>query len=298
MNQIWLEDFLELASCLNFSRAAERRSVTQPAFGRRIKALEDWCGQQLVDRSSHRLSLTPAGELVRQASEDLLRRTSRLRHDLGVLETGANTLIFAATQALSFTFFPNWISRAGGGAAVHLLADNMRACERLMESGRAQFLLCHTHPAMMLNLGAGHYRVREIARDLLVPISALRDGRPMFEPEGRQVPLLAFDDQSGLGRILQATLGRPYAQLDLQPVFTSHVAMALKNMALEGHGIAWLPSGLLRNELATGQCEIVGGPELQVEVAISLIRPKARLSPLAETFWESARHAAAPLENV
>ena len=37
----WLEDFKELAKTRSFSRAAENRNVTHPAFGRRIKALEE-----------------------------------------------------------------------------------------------------------------------------------------------------------------------------------------------------------------------------------------------------------------
>lgn len=288
MNEIWLNDFLALAECLNFSRAAERRNITQPAFGRRIRALEEWCGQPLIDRSSHRIALTGAGEIMRQAAADLLRRTHRLRHDLDALDLRANSLTFAATQALSFTFFPGWIARVGGGVPVHLLADNMRACERLMEAGRAEFLLCHTHPEMDLALPEAHYRRREIARDRLVPVSACADGAPVYRLDGRAVPFLNFDEQSGIGRILLATLGPDFARLDLAPIFTSHVAMALKTMVVEGRGIAWLPANLLGDELARGQCAIIGGAETQVEMAISLIRPKARLSPLAESFWAAS----------
>jgi DNA-binding transcriptional LysR family regulator len=40
MELIWFEDYLALAETLNFSRAAELRHVTQPAFSRRIRALE------------------------------------------------------------------------------------------------------------------------------------------------------------------------------------------------------------------------------------------------------------------
>jgi DNA-binding transcriptional LysR family regulator len=38
----WLEDFVTLAETSSFSRAAEIRNVTQPAFSRRIKQLETW----------------------------------------------------------------------------------------------------------------------------------------------------------------------------------------------------------------------------------------------------------------
>ena len=40
----WLEDALILIEERNLSRAAARRNVTQPAFSRRIRALEDWVG--------------------------------------------------------------------------------------------------------------------------------------------------------------------------------------------------------------------------------------------------------------
>ncbi len=40
----WLEDFLSLADSGSFSRSAEQRHVSQPAFSRRIRALEAWPG--------------------------------------------------------------------------------------------------------------------------------------------------------------------------------------------------------------------------------------------------------------
>ena len=47
MNLSWLEDFLALAASGNFSRAAQERHMTQPAFSRRIRALEEWLGATL-----------------------------------------------------------------------------------------------------------------------------------------------------------------------------------------------------------------------------------------------------------
>ena len=48
----WLEDFLSLAETRSFSRSAEQRRVTQPAFSRRIRSLEIWLGTVLLDRST------------------------------------------------------------------------------------------------------------------------------------------------------------------------------------------------------------------------------------------------------
>src|SRR5690242_20211898 len=78
MNLIWLEDFLALAATGNFSRAAEDRHSSQPAFSRRIRALEEWVGADLCDRTSQPAKLTPAGETLRDMAEDLLARVARV----------------------------------------------------------------------------------------------------------------------------------------------------------------------------------------------------------------------------
>ena len=70
----WLEDFLTLSATGNFSRAAETRHVSQPAFSRRIRNLEYWVGAPLVDRSVYPITLTPAGEAFRKNAEETIRR--------------------------------------------------------------------------------------------------------------------------------------------------------------------------------------------------------------------------------
>src|ERR1700712_5949563 len=83
METKWLEDFLSLAETRSFSRSAQLRRITQPAFSRRIQALEAWAGTDLVDRSSYPTRLTAAGEAVHaQAIEILasLQFTSNLLH--------------------------------------------------------------------------------------------------------------------------------------------------------------------------------------------------------------------------
>ncbi|HAN6100859.1 TPA: LysR family transcriptional regulator [Escherichia coli] len=46
----WLYDFLTLEKCRNFSQAAVSRYVSQPAFSRRIRALEQAIGVELFNR--------------------------------------------------------------------------------------------------------------------------------------------------------------------------------------------------------------------------------------------------------
>ena len=118
MDCAWLEDFLALVDGGHFSRAAEQRGITQPAFSRRVRALEEWVGSPLFDRDSQPVTLTPAGLRFRPVAEETLRRLYQGRE--AAREAGrhaAETLRFAATQALSLTVFPIWLAKAPGAAA-------------------------------------------------------------------------------------------------------------------------------------------------------------------------------------
>ena len=88
METIWLEDFLALASELNFSRAAQRRHITQPAFSRRIRALESWVGAPLFTRTTHNVAMTAAGAVFHAQAVMLSRDIQRLRQETRAAAAG------------------------------------------------------------------------------------------------------------------------------------------------------------------------------------------------------------------
>ena len=293
MELAWFEDYLALAETLNFSRAAELRHVTQPAFSRRIRALEGWIGTALFTRTTHGVALTPAGEHFHNQAEVLTRAVHQLRRDtLEASGRGARLLSIAATHALSFTFFPKWVrgnERVLSLGNLNLISDSMQACEQMMLRGDAQFLLCHYHQNMGSRLEPGQFKGIVVGADTLVPLSAPgRNGAPRWRLHGAEpAKYLAYGAQSGLGRIVAARWREKDRGFALETIFTSHLAATLLSMARAGDGVAWLPRTLAEEDISAGRLVEAGNPELEIPIEIRLFRPVARQSKTVEAIWSA-----------
>jgi len=291
MELIWFEDYLALAETLNFSRAAETRHVTQPAFSRRIRALENWVGAALFTRTTHGVALTRAGEHFHDQAEILTRALNQLRRDtFEVSSGGARILSIAATHALSFTFFPKWVrsnERVLALGNLNLISDSMQACEQMMLRGDAQFLLCHYHRKMSSRIASGQFKSIVVGADTLVPLSAPgRNGAPRWRLRGgKPVKYLAYSAQSGLGRIVAARWGTKGQAFTLDTIFTSHLAATLQSMARAGDGLAWLPRTLAEDDISAGLLVEAGDADLKIPIEIRLFRPAARQSHAVEAIW-------------
>ena len=302
MNFLWLDDFLVLAASGNFSRAAEERNVTQPAFSRRVRALESWLGVALFDRSSQPARLTEAGEWFKGVAQDPLARVARMPADArSVSDAQSATLRLAATHALSFTFLPRWLRALEAHTAlgpVQLMSDVLQRCETLMEQGKVQFIICHTHPDAKGTLESLRYESTPIGSDTLLPLSAAdRHGAPLHSLDARRgtvVPVLEYSSGSGMGRLTRALVGQRLARLKTRVVFTAHLASVLRTMALDGRGVAWLPRTLVEEDMAQGRL-VPASQDTQwnVQAGIRLFRSSEPVGKAAEGFWAAAVKAGA-----
>ena len=79
MNLSQLRYLVLLAEELNFTRAAARAHVAQPALSRQVRNLEDELGVPLVDRTTRRVQLTPAGAEIVARARLILEELDALR---------------------------------------------------------------------------------------------------------------------------------------------------------------------------------------------------------------------------
>ena len=301
MNLSWLEDFLALAATGNFSRAADARHMTQPAFGRRVRALEEWMGTALFDRSSQPVRLTEAGQWFHSVARDLLAQVARLPGEAqAVAESSSNSLRFAATHALSFTFMPGWLRSYEAitlTGTIKLESDVLLRCEALLAQSKVQFVVCHAHPKTVDRLQADGYPSVKIGTDVLMPVSAVdAHGQARFALQSGQqaVPLLSYSAESGLGRMLSETRLDALTGVATQTVFTAHLASVLRTMVLDGRGVAWLPQSLIQEDLDSQRLVHAGGTDLRIALEIRLFRSRNAMGRAAQALWDAVLDSGHP----
>jgi DNA-binding transcriptional LysR family regulator len=73
-----LRYFVAVAEELNFAQAARKLHMAASPLSQRIKDLEYELGEQLFERSTHRVELTPAGEALLPLARDVLERMNAI----------------------------------------------------------------------------------------------------------------------------------------------------------------------------------------------------------------------------
>ncbi|MGW4102719.1 LysR family transcriptional regulator [Streptomyces sp. NPDC004976] len=293
----WLESFLALVEHGSFTRAAEAQHVSQPAFSRRIRALEIWFGEPLVDRSTYPVSLTPAGVKVRAGAIETVAAISAVRDEIrGRQRAPRGAVRVAVTHSLATTFFAQWWVRCGEGSPVPcvLLPSNTLDAYDALFHGGCDLLLAYADPALPLSIPVADVEWMVLAEDLLAPYTSVTGGQPDFSVPGsaaRPVPSVTHSQGAFLGRVTERILAE--RDLHLVPVAQSDFTSGLAALIGARLGIGWLPGRLVTAEVAAGTLRQVGDPSLTARLEIRLYRvPSDKVPARAAGIWHRAAELA------
>ena len=284
MDTKWLEDFVSLAETGSFSRSAELRHVTQPAFSRRIQSLEAWLGADLIDRTSYPTRLTPGGKVFYEQALEMLGQVNNARALLRGKGPATQGMIdFAVPHTLSLTFVPKWVKalEAGFGPIVaRLMALNVHDAVMTIVEGGCDLLLCYHHPRQPVQIDASRYDMLVLGQETLRPYASCdRAGTPDFVLPGdlrAPLPFLSYTSNAYFGRMVDLILADAGRAPYLVKRYETDMAEGLKMMALEGHGVAFLPESAVVREVRNRQLARAddGGTQWEVKMEIRLYRER------------------------
>jgi LysR family transcriptional regulator, hypochlorite-specific transcription factor HypT len=303
MDTKWLEDFVSLAGTRSFSRSAQLRHVTQPAFSRRIQALEAWAGVDLVDRSIYPTRLTPAGDTFLAQAQEMLAAMQATRNLLRAhQQSGSDMIDFALPHTLAFAFFPHWLlelRRSLPQLKTRLIALNVHDAVLRLTEGHCDLLLAYDHPSQPLQLSSDRYEMLTLGQETLAPFSKVdpradAEGRALWRLPGHasaKLPFLSYASGAYMARLVEHILKAAPQPPQLDLVYETDMAESLKAMALEGHGLAFLPASSVKKELRARRlapAATAAAWSLTMDVRLVRERPASARSvkPGAAALWE------------
>lgn len=254
----WLEDIIAVIETGSFSAAAEKRFVTQPAFSRRIRAIEDHLGAELFDRDRKPVALRPLAanhqddfrRLVAEMTELLLelRRQGREAH---------NRIAIASQHALTATFAPKLVESLLRkiDTSVRLRSANRDECFTMLMTKQVD-LLINYQSAEETTANLGNFLERAVVgEERFIPVfSSLHINLLQRDLKLCELPVISYPNDAFLGRLFNEELlprlpDAPHVRRKVETALT----LAALEFAIKGIGVAWLPESVASEAIGDGR---------------------------------------------
>jgi DNA-binding transcriptional LysR family regulator len=282
-----LEYFVAVAEERNFTRAAERVHVAQPAVSAQIARLERELGQRLLDRSRRETRLTAAGDAVLPHARAALAAIANARlaiDELAQLVRGTVTLGTVTSHNVDIPTLLADFHRAHPSVEITLSTDNSDALIDDVQSGALD--------AAIVSVGSGEVPsglAFEVVTDEAIDAAVCLDdpwaGRTSIRlAQLAERQLIALPRGAGI----RAQLERACATAGLTPrvAFEASTPVALAELAARGLGVAILPQSVSRSH--PGLAAIAVTPELRGRLVFAW-RSSGPMSPAARVLVDMAR---------
>ncbi|MCR8724686.1 LysR family transcriptional regulator [Frigidibacter sp. ROC022] len=254
----WLEDILAVAATGSFSEAAERRRLTQSAFSRRIRSIEDYVGVELFDRSRKPVHLTATTLAQREQIAALTGMLRQLVEDLrhGDRKSGKR-IVVASQHALTTSLAPALIGYLRGrddDVFVRLRSANLDECFAQLLARQADLAIVYRLPGHEHPVRGDHIQSLTIGTDRLIPvISSDAAAEVLAGLDAGVLRHIAYPTGVFLGQVMNRLIW-PRLEERVRPQAYAETALTLAalEMAMAGTGVAWVPESLIAARLADG----------------------------------------------
>ncbi len=250
-----IETFLWVVTLGSFRGAGQRLNTTQPAISQRIAQLEREMGVKLLNRDHRVVSPTPSGRQLMLYAEKLIGLRAEMMAEVGDRSAMRGVLRLGVAETIVHTWLSQLIksvNTAYPNLSLEIEVDitpNLTA--RLMAQEIELALLLGPLPASgVRNRVLCDYPIGFLAS----PSLGLPPG-PLKAKDLAKFPIITFPRKTQPYETVRSLFNRP----DLPPI-RLHASASLAtviHMALEGLGIAVIPTSIVENELADGRLRLL-----------------------------------------
>jgi DNA-binding transcriptional LysR family regulator len=250
-----IETFLWVVTLGSFRGAAQRLNTTQPAISQRIAQLEREMGVKLLNRDHRVASPTTSGRQLMVYAEKLIGLRSEMMAEVGDRSAMRGVMRLGVAETIVHT----WLSRliksvntAYPNLSLEIEVDitpNLSA-RLLAQEIELAFVLGPLSISSVRNRPLCDYPIGFLAS----PSLGLGNG-PLTVHDLAKFPIITFPRKTQPYEIVRSLFNRP----ELPPI-RLHASASLAtviHMAIEGLGIAVIPTAIVENELADGRLQLL-----------------------------------------
>jgi DNA-binding transcriptional LysR family regulator len=250
-----IETFLWVVTLGSFRGAGQRLNTTQPAISQRIAQLEREMGVKLLNRDHRVASPTPSGRQLMVYAEKLISLRSEMMAEVGDRSAMRGVLRLGVAETIVHTWLPRLIKSvniAHPNLSLEIEVDitpNLSA-RLLGQEIELAFLLGPLSASGVRNRVLCDYPIGFLAS----PSLGLGTG-PLKVQDLAKFPIITFPRKTQPYEIVRSLFNRP----DLPPI-RLHASASLAtviHMAVEGLGVAVIPTSIVENELADGRLQLL-----------------------------------------
>ncbi|WP_454630394.1 LysR family transcriptional regulator [Bradyrhizobium cenepequi] len=250
-----LETFLWVVKLGSFRGAAQRLNTTQPAISQRIAQLERELGVKLLNRDHRVASPTPSGRQMMVYAEKLIGLRSEMMAEIGDRSAMRGVLRLGVAETIVHTWLTRLVksvNEAYPNLSLEIEVDitpNLSA-RLLAQEIELAFVVGPLSMSGLQSRVLCDYPIGFLAS----PALGLGNG-PVARHELARFPMITFPRKTQPYEAVRAVFDRP----DLPPI-RLHASASLAtviHMAIEGLGIAVIPSAIVENELADGRLQLL-----------------------------------------
>jgi DNA-binding transcriptional LysR family regulator len=250
-----LETFLWVVKLGSFRGAAQRLNTTQPAISQRIAQLERELGVKLLNRDHRVASPTPSGRQLMVYAEKLIGLRSEMMAEVGDRSAMRGVMRLGVAETIVHTWLPQLIksvNTAYPNLSLEIEVDitpNLSA-RLLAQEIELAFVVGPLSATSVRNRALCDYAIGFLAS----PALGLGAG-PLTTHDLAKFPIITFPRKTQPYEIVRSLFNRP----DLPPI-RLHASASLAtviHMAIEGLGIAVIPTAIVENELADGRLRLL-----------------------------------------
>lgn len=269
----------------SLNEAAAKRFVTQPAFSRRVRSLEQILGIELLDRS--RKPVRPTAALVEHQDRirEIAREVRALIADMKQRQS-QERIVIASQHAITTSVAPEIVKALSArGTLVRLRSVNRDECNALLFTRQADLTLTYRLPGEEAMAGAEHTEHLLIGVDKFIPVyRATESERLISDFRSGSLPVIAYPAHVFLGEV-QNTLIMPRLAASVRTISETALTLAAMQLSRTGAGLAWVPASLAASELSRGELRDLSETFPSVMLDLVASRVAGRRSAAEDEVW-------------